>query len=168
MPKLSWNRKRAGKPRSGGMGQALAETAVVMMFLIMLLSMIVDFGRAMFTYLAMQNAAAEGAYYAANFSHPDNVGVVDGTNPNRVIYRTQHESPSELLDWSEPGVDVQVSWQPPFTPPGRPVPGTRVTVAVIYPFDFIGPLPGIFGVNSIMLRAEATQVVLNDSDLPMP
>jgi len=148
------------------LGQALAETALVTVVLLLLLSMIIDFGRGMFTWLAMQNAAAEGAYYAANFSHPSQVGTVGGSNPDTVIYRTQHESPSVLLDWTDPDVDVSVSWNPPVTLPDRPVPGSRVMVVITYPFDFIGPLPGIFGLNQIDIRAEATQVILNDSDLP--
>jgi hypothetical protein len=145
----------------------MAETAFAMIFLLLLLSMMIDIGRGMFTWLALQNAAAEGAYYAANFSHPNNVGTVGGTNPDRVIYRTQHESPSVLLDWTRPGVDVGVSWNPTFTPPARPEPGTRVMVMITYPFDFIGPLPAIFGVDQINIRAEATQVILNASDLPL-
>lgn len=145
-------------------GQALAETALVMVFLLLLLSAIVDFGRAMFTWLAMQNAAAEGALYAANFSDPTRVGTVGTTDPETVIYRTQHESPdsASLLDWTTPGVGVSVTYDPVVTEP-RPQPGTRVTVAITYPLEFIGPLPGLFGLSQMTLYAEATNVVLNNN-----
>lgn len=145
-------------------GQALAETALIMVILLLLLSGIVDFGRAMYTWLAMQNAAAEGAFYGANISDPDRIGTVGTTDRNTVIYRTQHEmADSEILDWSQPGVDVTVTYSPD---PGntRPEPGTRVIVGVSYPLEFIGPLPGLFGISEMTLYAEAINVVLNDNE----
>ena len=145
-------------------GQALAETALVMVVLLLLLSGIVDFGRAMYTWLAMQNAAAEGAFYGANISDPDRIGTIGTTDKDTVIYRTQHEmADSEILDWSQPGVGVFVTY---FPDPGsaRPEPGTRVTVGITYPLEFIGPLPGLFGLSEMTLYAEAINVVLNDND----
>lgn len=145
-------------------GQALAETALVLVILLLLLGGIVEFGRAMYTWLAMQNAAAEGAFYGANISDPDRIGTVGTTDKDTVIYRTQHEmADSEILDWSQPGVDVTVTYSPD---PGtsRPEPGTRVIVGISYPLEFIGPLPGLFGMSEMTLYAEAINVVLNDNE----
>lgn len=140
-------------------GQALAETALIMIFLLLLLSVIIDGGRMIFTWLAMQNAAGEGSYYATSF---DAVGSIGGSDPNTIIYRTQNESPSVLLNWTEPGVTVSVTYVPNrFPQPQRA--GDLVTVSITYPFEMIGPIPGILGFpTEIPISANATQVVLAD------
>lgn len=149
---------RESKMGNATQGQALAETALVMVILLLLLSVIVDGGRMMFTWLAMQNAAAEGAYYATTF--PDE-GTVGTNNPNTIIYRTQNESPSTLLDWNKPGTNVTVTYVPDRG--GLPLAGDFVTVNISYPFDMIGPIPGLLGFpTQINIVAEATQVVLAD------
>lgn len=140
-------------------GQALVETALVTLILLMLLTITVDLGRALFTWLAMHNAASEGAYYASAF--PNYRGTVGTTDKNTIIYRTQHESPSELLDWTIPGVDVTIIFEDTH---GEADPGTLVTVGISYPFTFIGPVPGLFGIEEITLYAEANQVVLTNLD----
>lgn len=140
-------------------GQALAETAIVTVFLLLLLTVVVDLGRMMFTYLAMQNAAAEGAYYATTF---ETIGSVGTNDKDTIIFRTQHESPSVLLDWTEPGVNVTVTYNPNrFPQPQRA--GDFVVVRITYPFKFIGPVPGLLGFPAqIPISATATQVVLAD------
>jgi hypothetical protein len=147
------------RPSEKARGQALAETALVMVILLLLLSVIVDGGRMMFTWLAMQNAAAEGAYYGTTF---DDVGSVGTSDPNTIIYRTQHESPSVLLDWTKPGTTVSVEYFPDRSP-NPPLAGDFITVGIAYPFDMIGPIPGMLGFpTQIFIGAEATQVVLAD------
>lgn len=157
---LRWHKypNRESQNVNSTQGQALAETALVMVILLLLLSVIVDGGRMMFTWLAMQNAAAEGAYYATTF--PDE-GTVGTTNPDTIIYRTQNESPSALLDWNKPGTNVTVTYTPDRG--GLPLAGDFVTINISYPFDMIGPIPGILGFPAqIYLGAEASQVVLAD------
>ncbi len=46
-------------------GQSLIELALTMTLLLILLAGLVDFGRAFFTYLAMRDAAQEGASYGS-------------------------------------------------------------------------------------------------------
>lgn len=46
-------------------GQSMVELAFILMFLLILLSGIIDIGRMMYEYLSMRDAAQEGAGYAA-------------------------------------------------------------------------------------------------------
>lgn len=48
-------------------GQSLAELAVVLVILLILLAGIIDLGRMIFLYMSMRDAAQEGASYAAVF-----------------------------------------------------------------------------------------------------
>jgi Flp pilus assembly protein TadG len=49
-------------------GQALAEATIVLILVLLLLGGLVEFGWAYFRYLAMQDAAGEGAAYGMMYS----------------------------------------------------------------------------------------------------
>ncbi|MFC1879838.1 TadE/TadG family type IV pilus assembly protein, partial [Chloroflexota bacterium] len=51
--------------RSGQDGQSLVEFAVALVFLLLLIAGIVDVSRALFTYMALRDAAQEGALYGS-------------------------------------------------------------------------------------------------------
>jgi flagellar basal body-associated protein FliL len=147
-------------------GQAMVETAFVMIILLVLLSVIIDLGRAFFTYLALQNAVAEGAYYATKDPEPD-----------KIKFRVKHESPdspniagSPLLNWENiEDDDIEVS----FLCPNSYV---FVVVKVEYPFETIGPVAGMLALllpdafsdwdGTFTLRAETKQIVLLHNFLP--
>ncbi len=57
-------------------GQSLVEFAFMLVILLVLLSGIVDAGRALFTYLAMRDAAQEGALYGST-APTDSAGIID-------------------------------------------------------------------------------------------
>lgn len=48
-------------------GQSLLETAIVFPMILMLLSGVLDLGRAFFTYAAMEDAVGDGAFYFSAF-----------------------------------------------------------------------------------------------------
>ena len=52
-------------------GQALAEFALLLPVLLLLMFMAVDFGRLFFSYIAINNAAREATYYAAAHAADD-------------------------------------------------------------------------------------------------
>src|SRR6185295_11358721 len=58
-------RRRPGDDRERGQG--LVEFSLMLVFLSVLLISLLDLGRAYFTYLALKDAASEGAYYGSAF-----------------------------------------------------------------------------------------------------
>lgn len=57
-------------------GQALAEFALVLPLLLLLLMGLIDLGRITFTYIALEDAAQEGAIYAAH-EPTDESAIID-------------------------------------------------------------------------------------------
>jgi hypothetical protein len=169
-------------------GQAMVETAFVMIILLVLLSLIIDLGRAFFTYLALQNAAAEGAYYAAK--EPAFEDNDDNPDPNNIKFRVKHESPdSPLLDWNTTDVEVDVTYWCSPAPVDIENPtdeelerersntsapsGSIVVVRVEYKYEPIGPVAGMLALllpdafsnwdGEFSLIADARQLVLQQT-----
>jgi len=149
-------------------GQSLVELAVVLGLLVFILVAVVDLGRAYFIFLALQDAAAEGAAYGA--IHPSWHGQPDlpETNcnyveaplshddPNNITYRVQNESPSGMISWTDACVSVEAIF---------PTPGNTISVTVVYDYQVITPLIGIFvGDDTIPVRAQAAQTILSSDE----
>ncbi len=130
-------------------GQALVEGAAVVVVALLLLGGLVEFGWAYFRYLAMQDAAGEGAAYG--IVYPDRHDSTDNPNPDNIVYRAQNESNSPLLDWSATTVTVES----PFTTPGN-----LITVTIASDHQPIMPiLAPLFG-DGLTLRAKAVQKII--------
>ncbi len=143
------------------LGQALVESAIVFVVLLLILLALVDFGRAYFTFLALQNAAAEGATFG--MFHPTwethTSSAPDSNNPENIEYRVRHESDYGLVDWSTITVTVDSLF---------PTPGNQITVTVAYDFELITPVSqAIARSKEITLQATAIQTILRD-DSPAP
>jgi len=137
-------------------GQALIEAGLVFILVLLMLGGLVEFGWAYFHYLALQDAAGEGAAYGSMFPTWHYSG--DNADPNNVAYRVRNESETELLDWSSTAVNVEA----PFTTPGN-----QITVTVTYDHQLITPfLTGFTDGGSIRLRARAVQTILSPPASP--
>ena len=137
-------------------GQALVESALVFILVLLMLGGLVEFGWAYFHYLALQDAAGEGAAYGSMYPTWHDSG--DSADPNNIAYRVRNESQTELLDWSSTGVNVQA----PFTTPGN-----QITVTVSYDHALITPfLTGFTNGGSIRLRATAVNTILSPPSSP--
>jgi len=137
-------------------GQGLVELALGVTVLLMLVMGIADLGRAYFTYVALGNAAGEGAAYGSFYpSCPYATSGPSCADPNNVDYRTRHESKQGLIDTSKiSNVIVELS------DPQNPRLGDTITVTVQYDYDWITPFFRTFtGRSSIELRARAAQPV---------
>ena len=142
-------------------GQALVETALVLVIVIILLGGLVEFGWAYFRYLALQGAAGEGAAYAMIFprqwfSDADKPSALwddcVSPDPDNIVYRVQHESQAAILDWSATDVDIESR----FTTPGNPI-----TVTVSFEHQLLTPLVSDWvSDGTITLRASAVQNIL--------
>jgi hypothetical protein len=125
-------------------GQSLTEFAISMTIFIILVAGIVDFGRAFFTYMAIRDAAQEGAAYGSvNPSHRD--GIVD-----RVLKVSSN--PLNLDDLTiEPVINFG----------GAPCSGNEITVTITYNYRIIMPFLGtILGTQEIPLRASVTDYIV--------
>jgi Flp pilus assembly protein TadG len=138
-------------------GQAVIEAALVLVLLIILLMALLDLGRAYFTYLALQNAAGEGAAYGMInptwWQGDDVTGEHYHEDPNNIIFRVRSESPSGLVSWGETRVTVKAL----FLTPGNPI-----TVTVDFDYELITPFARLFsGDGTITLRGQAVQSIIS-------
>jgi hypothetical protein len=134
-------------------GQSLTELALTMTFLLILLAGIVDFGRAFFTYIALRDAAQEGALYAS-YEPTDCAGI---------LQRIQDTS-NRPFDISGSTLNVVVSSYNCASPPADPTPcaGDDVQVSVTYE-DFPVTMPflgALIGRQSFDISASIKDTVL--------
>jgi Flp pilus assembly protein TadG len=126
--------------------------------LIILVSGVLDIGRAFMTFVAIENGAGEGALFAS--VHPTwvshGVPYADANDPNNITYRAAHESPSGLVDWNLATVEVITST----IEAGQPI-----TVTVTYSYTVLTPfINQLIGGGNLPLRAEAVEMILNTDD----
>lgn len=140
-------------------GQSLVEFTASLIVLVIIVSGVLDIGRAFITFVAIENGAGEGAIFASY--HPTWVTEQEaeaGGSPlpefENISYRAAHESPGGLVDWRLARVTVD---HPPSIEPGEPV-----TVTVTYSYTLMTPFLNIIVGDSILpLQASAAQVILN-------
>jgi Flp pilus assembly protein TadG len=99
---------RAGRAQSSthDRGQGLVEFAVSLVFLIILLAGISDLGRAFYFFVALREAAQEGAAYgsiARDYGEPESSVIAD------VEQRVRESSNKPIELESDPNVQVEVS-----------------------------------------------------------
>lgn len=135
-------------------GQSMVEMALMMVILLTILSAVLDLGRGFFSFIAIQNAAGEGALYAAlNPYCPNDNGNPQCAGANNVEFRAKHESPSGLVDASRMTVSVT---QPPVVAEGKPI-----TVTVLYRFTMLGPFSPLVPGGQLFFQARAVQNILD-------
>lgn len=140
MGRLGGTAGRLGAPGMGAgreTGQAAVELALILPLMVLIMLMIVDFGRVFTTYVALANAAREGARYCA--LHPGNT---PGTQA-----RVQGELDGRVVADTAGTVCLPVA-------PGQPV-----TVTVRATFVPITPLVTTLTGGPITVQAPATMVV---------
>ncbi|MCK5645364.1 MAG: pilus assembly protein [Anaerolineales bacterium] len=125
-------------------GQGFVEFAVGITFLLILLAGILDLGRAYFSYIALQDAAQEGASYAS-IAPTDITGI-------RERVRATSSGPIDFLPFDDSQITVQFL--------GGFCTGSGVKVTVQIDFRLVAPF---FSGNSLALSAEATDTILQDS-----
>jgi hypothetical protein len=145
----------AASTRGSESGQSLVEFVGFVTVLLIILGGVLEIGRAYFAYVAIENGAGEGALFAAYHPTWIDQSLSDGDQPEfeNIIYRTTHESPSGIVDWSLARVTVE---QPPTLAVGQPI-----TVSVTYSHTLLTPFINIVSDDGILpLRARATQLIL--------
>ena len=136
-------------PVSSEKGQSMVEMALSFVILIMLIAGIVDLGRAFFTYMALRDAAQEGAAF----------GSLYPTNTTGIADRVEASTGGSTnpINFGDPNISIvsQVI--------GQPCMGNGIKVTVRYnDFPFIMPAWVLwFPDNTIDLAASMTDEILN-------
>jgi hypothetical protein len=125
-------------------GQGFVEFAVGITILLVLLAGVLDLGRAYFSYIALQDAAQEGASYAS-IAPNDIDGIRD-----RV--RATSSGPIDFMLFDDSQIEVQLL--------GGSCTGNGIKVTVNIGFQLVAPF---FSGNSLPLSAEATDTILQDT-----
>jgi Flp pilus assembly protein TadG len=157
-------------------GQAVAEFALILPVMLLMMLIAVDFGRLFFTYIQVNNAAREAANYAA--AH-----AIDYQS-NPLDYQGYHDSVAaaglaEANNQTQTGATTPMAISSPacFTPGTPPtsidctsapeIPakasgiGNQVSVTVTQQFTFLTPLINSFFGGGLNLSSTATATVLN-------
>ena len=124
-------------------GQSIVEIALLLPVLLLMLLGLVDFGRVYYVMVALNDAAQEGAAYAA--ARPN-----DGTG----IAERAAAASTGLITINADDVAVAIEG-------GTPVAGAAITVSVSYEFTFYTPIARSFFPDSIVdWEAEATNAII--------
>jgi hypothetical protein len=123
-------------------GASAVEMAFLTILLFILAAGTVDLGRALFTYVAVQDAAQEGTLYGSY--RPEEAGPIQA----RVVGSTDFPAIAPA--------DVEVS-----CPEGSPTGGDAIAVRVTHEVDLITPIVGAFLGGSIELSSEHVGQVFN-------
>ena len=120
--------------------------------------MAIDFGRLFATFVAVNNAAHEGAMYAA--MHPTQVTSGDSADPENVTYRARQE----VVNPSDTRFTAVTVAAPACSPSPCPTilgtgGGTTIRISVSTPFTFLTPMVSAIVGSSISISAAATAVV---------
>lgn len=132
-------------------GNNLVEYAITLIFYLMLLFGILDFGRALYTYHFVSNAAREAARWAAvNGATCGDDSSCNGTAPMNSGPASPTDIQNYVTNITPQGIDrtrisTNSQWLAPAGSPatcaGTPNgPGCTVQVTVTYPFNFLVPL----------------------------
>lgn len=126
--------------------------SIMLVVMIWLLLGILDLGRAFFYYLALRDAAGEGAYYAS--IHPTWATSADNADPDNVTYRVKNASPvGGLINWTGAAVTVSA----PDTTPGN-----FVTVTVTANYTLLTPLVNnIVGGDTLPMTGRAVAKIIS-------
>lgn len=147
MKKRRLSQNQALKVQQNERGQSLVELAISFVFLVLLLAVTVDAGRLFFSYIAVREAAEEGAVYGS-LNPTDNSGII-----NRV--RDNSEAP---VDLSDTGI---VNVVPSVIGTACADGSNQVQVTVTYTFELTMPfVSAIIGTNQFPLSLSATSTIL--------
>ena len=133
-------------------GQGLIEFAVSLVVLMVLLSGIVDGGRALFTYMALRDAAQEGALYGS--INPDPISEIKRRiDISSDLAEDMAATILVTVDYADSGGTAKTSDQACL--------GDEITVTVLYPdYPVTMPFIGIFIGNQFDISASISDTVL--------
>jgi len=141
-------------------GQSLVEFAVSFVVILVILVAVADFGRALFTWLAMRDAAQEAAVY----------GSICPNDLARIQARARSSS-RWPVDLNSPDIAVICEYFVSGLPACgsvAAVPGTSLRITILHTnFELTTPLlGGILGSQTIPIRVTAMDTILRNDNCP--
>jgi Flp pilus assembly protein TadG len=134
--------------KKGEKGQSLTEVAVSFVLLMIILAVAIDGGRVFSSFIAVRDAAEEGALFGA-YNPTDSSGI-----ESRV--RTTSSNPINLSDTGLVSVSSNVF--------GSPCTGNSIQVSVTYTFNLTMPFIGaVLGTQTFPLTANSIATILSPS-----
>jgi Flp pilus assembly protein TadG len=126
-------------------GATLLEFSLVALMLFSVVLATIEFNRMILVYTAVANAARAGARYAVVHGNSRTGSGVDGpsgagNNPTQVVNVVKTFANAGMMNTTALVINVTY-------PDGTNAPGSRVRVAVTYPYDFIAWLSLPISVN---------------------
>jgi Flp pilus assembly protein TadG len=146
-----------GRGRRSERGQGLVEFSLMVVFLSVLLMGIFDLGRAYFSYLALKDAAQEGAYFGSAFPQCQVQGTANNgcDDPNNIPYRVKHSAPQgSLVNMND--LNALIVVDAPVVAAGQ-----VLTVTVSYQYQLLTPFVGaIVSGQTLTLTARSSAVIV--------
>jgi hypothetical protein len=149
-------------------GQSLIEVGLTFGILILLVSGLFDLGRIWYVYLALEDAAGEGALYLSIDPYCEEATDVDYlgnpcSDPFNATYRIRNAVGGDVINWSRASFTVSLPEQVDDSGvPFRNV-GEQVKVDIYYTLDLLTPvMPRFLGLNPIRMHATATQTIISE------
>lgn len=133
-------------------GQSLVEFALALPILILILSGLIDLGRAYFAYIFLEEATAEAALFLSINANCENDSLPQCADPNNALWRAQNSGSRQGIV-NKTAIDIAVR---PFTTGV----GNTVIVDGEYPFRFI--TPGFVALGQITLKVTASHVIITE------
>ena len=140
----------------------MVEFALVLPIMLLLLAGAIDLGRLFYAYVAVENAAKEGALFGSRSPLcDDNINVNCG-DPNNVVWHVHNEATNIGGQFS-----VNVACRTPagalVTPINDCLDGYTYQVTVSYPFRLITPILSSIVNQTVTLRSESQATVISDA-----
>ncbi len=132
-------------------GQSLVELAVSFMVLLFLLGGVIDLGRMFFAYIAIRDAAQEGAIYAS---------ITEAKTEADIRDRIHISSDNPVDMAAVPDADIKISINNGAVDIPDACAGDQVDITVTYYHQFIMPLTTMIVDKPLPLKAEIHYIIL--------
>jgi Flp pilus assembly protein TadG len=140
----------------------MVEFALVLPIMLLLLAGAIDLGRLFYAYVAVENAAKEGALFGARSPLCDDNLNINCDDPNNVVWHVHNEATNIGGQFS-----VTVACRTPagvlVTPINDCLDGYTYQVTVSYPFRLITPILSSIVNQTVTLRSESQATVISDA-----
>jgi hypothetical protein len=140
-------------------GQSMVELALTITLLMVLLAGTIDLGRAFFTWLAMRDAAQEGASYAS--INPSSGNLVCPSTSTEQICKRIWANLDQVVPDTVAIVNVSVTYSGPHCLSADVSNPGKIIVFIDYTnFNLTMPFLGVFVGNTIPIRATINDTII--------